>query len=134
MKKFVIVFCCVFAIIVYGHSSNSISASHLLFYNSSGPIQDYRCFVSGPVLTASDGTWSISIASSSISSVKNIQISAISPIGAGATSQLVPVLNPNVGTTFSGKVMSGTGILLLGASSLVPVTSAVTINLEVCGN
>lgn len=133
MKRTVILLTCILAAFAYGQTT-SISTSHLLFYNASGPIQDVRCFISGPISTAADGTWSMSIAASGITTVRSTQVSIVSPLATAATSQLVPILNPNAGSTFSGKVMSGTGILLLGASSLVPVTTAATINLEVCGN
>jgi len=134
MKSTAILLSCIIVAFAYGQTSGPLSTSRLSFYNASGPIQDVRCFISGPVLTAADGTWSMSIASAGISSVKDIQMSVISPASTAATSQLVPIINPNVGSTFSGKVMSGTGILLLGASSLVPVTTAATISLRVCGN
>lgn len=135
MRRIAVLLSCILVAFAYGQTfSSNVASSRLLFYDSNGLIQNYHCFVSGPVLTAADGTWSMSIASAGISSVKNIQLQVISPVGSAATSQLVPIMNPNVGSTFSGKVMSGTGILLLGASSLVPATTAATINLEVCGN
>lgn len=133
MKRTVILIACILAAFSYGQT-NSLSTSRLVVYNASGPIQDYRCFESGDVTTAADGTWSLSIAAAGITTIRKRSLTVVSPLATAATSQLVPILNPNVGNTFSGKVMSGTGILLLGASSLIPVTSAATISLSVCGN
>jgi hypothetical protein len=134
MKRTVILLSCIIVAFAYGQTSGPLSTSRLVVYNASGPIQDYRCFESGDITTAADGTWSISIASAGITTVRSRRMTVVSPAATAATSQLVPILNPNIGSTFSGKVMSGTGILLLGASSLIPVTTAATINLSVCGN
>src|SRR5882724_3148321 len=133
MKRLTILLICIIATFAYSQTiSNTTSQS--IFYNSSGPLKNIRCFISGPMTTAADGTWSINISSANIITIRNIQVTVTSPSTTGATSQLVPITNPNVGNVFTGKVMSGTGILLLGASSLIPVTTAATVHLEVCGN
>lgn len=134
MKRTVILIACILAAFAYGQTSGPLSTSRIIVYNASGPIQDYRCFESGDFTTAADGTWTINIASAGITTIRKKSLSVTSPAATAATSQLVPIMNPNVGNSFSGKVMSGTGILLLGASSLVPVTTAAIINLSVCGN
>jgi hypothetical protein len=134
MKRTVILLSCILAAYAWGQTTGPLSTSRLVVYNASGPIPDYRCFESGDFTTAADGTWTMSIASAGITTIRKRSLTVTSPTATAATSQLVPILNPNVGNTFSGKVMSGTGILLLGASSLIPVTTAATISLSVCGN
>jgi len=105
----------------------------VLYYNSAGAVANMKCFNSGAFTTTTSGTWTMSFSAASITTIRKVNAMPISPATTNATDQYVAIVNPISGSTISGKVVSGTGILLLGASSLIPITVAATIYVEVCG-
>jgi len=114
--------------------TGAVGPAGALYFTSSGVVSNAKCFWSGQIATTAGGIWQVDAAPAGITMVKKVTITPISPDNTSATSQLLGQVNSINGTVVAGKVVSGTGILLLGASSLIPVTVVTQVLIEVCGN